>query len=114
MAKTNYKNDVQTEPALGRYIIPGNNWHTVTDPQRFLGYRCEIRLVAEKQGYSTYVAQLPGAVSQGDDAESTGKNTIEAIQGCIRACQDNNMPIPWSEPEDPGAGEVCFWVEVNV
>lgn len=112
MTETKYLDEIQTGPAQVQHMEQ-SSWCTVTNPEAFLGYRCQIRLQPETQGYSTYVAELPGVVSQGDSAEEAIKNTIEALRAALSTYGDSKMPIPWREPEELGAGEERVWVEVN-
>lgn len=37
---------------------------------------------------------LPGCISQGATREETIANIREAIEGCILALQDDNLPVP--------------------
>lgn len=105
--------EVSTEPAQNADVV-SDTWVTLDDPQAYL-YRCEVRIIHEKEGgYSTYIAELAGVVSQGDTLESATKNTMEALVSCLRAYNDNNMPIPWTEPLTRVAGEDSRWVEFNV
>lgn len=106
--------EVRTEPAQNVPVV-ADDWLKLDDPQGPHLYRCEVRIISEKEGgYSTYIAQLAGVVSQGDSLQSATKNTIEALIGCLRAYNDNGMPIPWTEPSKQIAGEDSRWVEFNV
>lgn len=109
------KDGVSTEPAQRQDVDAlAKNWVTLDDPQAYL-YRCEVRIIPEKEGgYSTYIAELAGVVSQGDTLESATNNIMEALISCLRAYNDNNMPIPWTEPSTRVAGEDSRWVEFNV
>ena len=61
---------------------------------------------AEEGGYIGYVAELPGANTQGESLEETRENLIDAVQlileanrqikkGLVRKiCQDLNIPRP--------------------
>lgn len=108
------EDEVWTRPAQAQ-AVGAENWDKMDDPEAPHCYRCELRLIPEEEGgYSTYIAQLAGVVSQGDCLESATKNTIEALISCLRAYKDNDMPIPWTEPSKQVVGEDSRWVEFNV
>lgn len=89
-------------------------WQTVDDPAEFLGYRIEVRLRRDETGgFVSYVAQLRGVVSEGEDAASAMHNAIEAFQACIETYTQEKMPIPWSEPEPIQPDEDAFVVTVK-
>lgn len=104
----------QTVPANN---VPGPQlvrW-SVSRHGEALGYCCDIRLEPDEcGGYTAYVAQLRGVVSQGEDAESAMKNAIEALTGAIESYRAENMPIPWTAPEPLKPGEQVFRIALNV
>ncbi len=106
--------EVWTEPAQNVPAV-ADDWLILDGTQGPHLYRCEVRIMPEKEGgYSAYVAQLAGVVSQGDCLESATKNTMEALISCLCAYKDNDMPIPWTEPSRHIPGEESRWVEFNV
>ncbi len=55
----------------------------------------QVLLYRDEDGY--WVAEcpsLPGCVSQGKTKEEALENIREAIQGYIRALQEDNIPVP--------------------
>ncbi len=89
-------------------------WQTVDNPEEFLGYRIEVRLKKDETGgFVSYVAQLRGVVSEGEDAASAMRNAIEAFQACIETYAQEQMQIPWSEPEPRQQNEDAFVVTVK-
>jgi len=92
----------------------GIAWRSAT-PQEPIGYCFDARLMPDETGgYTAYVAQLRGIVSEGDDAESAIKNIIEAFQVAIETYLEEGMPIPWSEARPRQSDELSFRVAVNV
>lgn len=86
-------------------------WNVVKQPQDFLGYRIEVRLKGDETGgYVGYVAQLPGVVSEGDNAQAAMANVIEAFQACLTTYKAERMPIPWITPEPKQEDEEAFVV----
>jgi len=91
---------------------PGEmSWRSA--PER-LGYCVDVRLVEETVGFSVYVAQLPGVVSEGDDAASALINIREAFLAAIESYREEQMPIPWRKTAPLGPGEQNYRVAVNV
>lgn len=113
MTQPTHEDEVQTKPAQWQTARRVADWDRVTDARESLGYRCEVRLVKEDVGFSTYVAQLEGVVSQGDTLATAIENTVEALQGCLHAYLENKMPIPWTEPQERAADELSFTVVVD-
>ncbi len=79
-------------------------------------YRCEIRLCPEPEGgYSVYVPELPGVVTEGDTAEEAVRNIAEALRGALRTYRKDGQPIPWKKDTDtPQPNENRFWIVVHV
>lgn len=77
-------------------------------------YRCDVRLCPEHDGsYSVYVPQLPGVVSEGDNAEDALVNIREALAAAIGAYVAEGT-IPWQEAiYRAGADELTKWVIVH-
>ena len=77
-------------------------------------YRCDVRLCAEHDGgYSAYVPQLPGVVSEGDNAEDALANIREALAAAIEAYVAEGT-IPWQQPvRQASADELTKWVVVH-
>ncbi|MCG8409242.1 MAG: type II toxin-antitoxin system HicB family antitoxin [Phycisphaerales bacterium] len=97
-----------TEPS--RLVETPLRWDV---PDKGIGYRCEIRIRQEADGFVSYVPSLKGVVSQGDDTQSAVKNITEALQGVISTYLNEGMEIPWEKPEAPKKDEVCFWIVVK-
>lgn len=79
-------------------------------------YECEVRLVDEEEGgYSVYVPELPGVVSEGDTYEQAISNIREALAAALRVYCDSDQPIPWDKADKPRkSDERCSWVTVDV
>ena len=79
-------------------------------------YRCEIRLCPEREGgYSVYLPELPGVVSEGENAEESVRNIAEALRGAVRTYRKENQPIPWQkDAKMMQQGESRFWIVVSV
>jgi len=66
-------------------------------------------------GYSVYTPQLPGVISEGENAEETVRNMAEALQGALQTYLHDAVPIPWKRDIEPVAeGETRLWIVVNV
>jgi predicted RNase H-like HicB family nuclease len=79
-------------------------------------YRCEIRLSPEAEGgYSVYSPELPGVLSEGDNAEEAVRNMAEALQAALQTYLEDARGIPWVKTFDaPNEGETRLWIVVNV
>ena len=77
-------------------------------------YRCDVRLCPEHDGgYSAYVPQLPGVVSEGDNAEDALVNIREALAAAIGAYVAEGT-VPWQNATSPAnADELTKWVIVH-
>ena len=53
----------------------------------------------EGGGFSAHVANLPGAVSQGETQDDALANLREAFAGVIETYREMQMEIPWSEKD---------------
>jgi predicted RNase H-like HicB family nuclease len=109
-------------------IIPIPSADVVTDPSRASGrdfewfdpkgklYTCEIRLCPENEGgYSTYAPELPGVVSEGENAVEAVQNMAEALRGALQTYLEDGAGIPWVKTvELPSEGETRLRIEVNV
>ncbi len=61
-------------------------------------YRLDVRLIREESGgFSVYLANLPGVVSEGDTEEEAVANIQEAFRAVIQSYQGDGVPIPWQE-----------------
>ena len=91
---------------------PNRVWY---EPEQDL-YRCEIRLCSELEGgYSVYVPELPGVVSEGETREEAKRNIAEALRGVLRSYRQDDQPIPWQKDPNPlQEDESRFWIVVNV
>lgn len=99
----------------GRTIRFSRDWSVAEPPTKRLGFCFDIRMCREVTGYSTYVAQLPGVISQGNDAESALRNTKDAFLLAVETYIAENMPIPWVNTPAPCVqGEENYRVAVNV
>lgn len=80
-------------------------------------HRCEIRLHQELDdgGYSAYVPELPGVVSEGETEQEAVGNISEALRGALRTYLDSEQPIPWRKEVEPlQIDEVRTWIVVDV
>lgn len=79
-------------------------------------YECEVRLVDEEEGgYSVYVPELPGVVSEGDTREETINNIREALSAALRVYHEAGQPVPWDKTDKPlEASERRAWLTVDV
>ena len=102
--------DVATVPEWSPTHVSG--WY---QPEQDL-YRCEIRLCSEREGgYSVYVPELPGVVSEGETREEAKRNIAEALRGVLRSYRQDDQPIPWQKDPNPlQEDESRFWIVVNV
>jgi predicted RNase H-like HicB family nuclease len=73
----------------------------------------DARLVPQDKGYTVYIPKLPGVVSEGDDAASALKNITEALALAIETYEQEDMPIPWADPEPAKPGEEDFRIVVT-
>lgn len=92
--------------------VTQSQWQTLDSGP--LGYCCDVRLLRENKGYTAYVAQLPGVVSQGESLALALANIMEALRGTLQAYQEEGMPIPWRIAESPEPSEKTYRVAVNV
>ncbi|MFO0981903.1 MAG: type II toxin-antitoxin system HicB family antitoxin [Planctomycetota bacterium] len=77
-------------------------------------FECEVRLIPEVSGFSAYVRDLPGVVSQGENVEEAVRMIEEALVGALRGYLEAGS-IPWTESEEtPPSGEQRRWVVVHV
>lgn len=74
----------------------------------------DARLIKQARGYTAYVAQLPGVVSEGGDAAEALTNIREAFIAVIKTYEDEGMPIPWRGPEPLAQDECQFRFAVHV
>ncbi len=83
-------------------------------PER--AYGCAVRLVPEEVGgYSVYVPELPGVVSEGDTHDEAIANITEALGASLRAYHEAGQPIPWDKADKPlESDERPAWVTVDV
>ncbi len=79
-------------------------------------YECQAVICAEKGGgFSAHVANLPGAVSQGDTRDDAMANLREAFAGVVETYREMEMEIPWSAKDLSCCGEDCQrrWILVD-
>jgi len=101
-------------------IVTGTYWSPTREPGWYEPeqneYRCEIRLCSEPEGgYSVYVPELPGVVSEGDTTEEAVRNMAEALRGVLRTYRQDDQAIPWQKDAKPlREGESRYWIVVNV
>ena len=80
-------------------------------------YRCAVVIYPEPQagGFSAFVKDLPGAVSQGETLGEALANITEAVTGVLRVYLEDASGIPWERAERklPPASEIR-WIEVDV
>ncbi len=63
-------------------------------------YECQAVLCPEEDGgFSAHVANLPGAVSQGETQDDALTNLREAFVGAIETYRELGMEIPWSDKD---------------
>lgn len=90
-------------------------WYVPTNETSKM-YRCEVRLEPEDDGgYSAYVPELPGVVSEGDSEQEAVRNVAEALRGALRTYQESEQPIPWKKEVEPLQDEEArTWIVVDV
>lgn len=72
-------------------IKRSTRWNPETDT-----YVVSVELEPERSGgYSAYVTDLPGCVSQGDTKAEAIKNIREAFIGCMSAYRAEGQIVPW-------------------
>jgi predicted RNase H-like HicB family nuclease len=78
-------------------------------------YECRVFLVPEPEvgGFSCLVAELPGAVSQGETEDEALANIIEALEGVLESYLDHGVPIPWRKPIRKPRGAISHTVVVH-
>ena len=78
-------------------------------------YRCEVRLHPETHGgFSAYVPELPGVVSEGNTEREALDNIREALAAAIESYRAENQDIPWDKTERPSeSNDIERWVTVN-
>jgi len=78
-------------------------------------YECWFCLVPEDSGgYSVYMPDLPGVVSQGETEEEAIHNIEEAFLGAAEVYEEMGQPIPWSKDHQPRpANAKERWILVN-
>lgn len=78
-------------------------------------YRCEVRLHPERAGgFSAYVPELPGVVSEGDTERGALDSIREALTAAIETYRDENQDIPWDKTGRPSeSNDIERWVTVN-
>lgn len=106
--------DIDTLPnRLEPDTFKSPNW-TVAEPNKEIGYRCELRLEpATEGGFVAYVAQLKGIISEGDSEDEAVRNVTEALRAAIAVYSEEGDSVPWAEPERKTKEEVSRWVVVN-
>lgn len=102
--------DLATEPDWSPTHEPG--WY---EPEQDL-YRCGILLCPEPEGgYSVYVPELPGVVSEGETTDEAKRNIAEALRGVLRTYRQDDQPIPWQKDAKPLQETGSHsWIVVNV
>ena len=78
-------------------------------------YECWVCLVPEDGGgYSVFMPDLPGVVSQGETEEEAIHNIEEAFLGAAEVYEEMGQPIPWAKDHQPRpANAKERWILVN-
>ena len=78
-------------------------------------YECRAYVLREQDGFSAYVADLPGVASQGETAASALDNLKEAFRGALAVYQSESGQIPWlPRPEEKPPEALERWILVDV
>lgn len=65
-----------------------------------LGYEVNVVVHMDEDGrLCGFVAQLPSAVSEGESIDEVIRNTVEALEGLLETYREQEMTIPWVEPD---------------
>ena len=77
-------------------------------------YECRVYLLPEEQGFSIWMADLPGVATQGDSEAEAIENLKEAFLGALEAYREDGMKIPWlSGPKEKPTDALERWILVN-
>ncbi len=89
-------------------------WYDYLEQQRF-AYLVEVRLQADPAGgYTAWVPELPGIVSEGDDLDEALERIAEAATAALEQYRQEGR-VPWRRPApSPGPDEVRRWIVVRV
>ena len=79
-------------------------------------YRCMARLEPQTGGgYTAYIPDLPGVVSEGDTEEEAVANIKEALAEALASYLDGSDGIPWEPSTRPAdQAEIDRWISVDV
>ena len=66
-------------------------------------------------GYTAYIPDLPGVVSEGDTEEEAVANIKEALAEALASYLDGSDGIPWEPSTRPAdQAEIDRWISVDV
>ena len=76
-----------------------DDW-TLATPEKPLGYSLVAVLEPDTGGgFTVFIEQLPGVVSEGEDEDSAIRNVREACQLTIRSYKALGIEIPWVQAQ---------------
>lgn len=67
-----------------------------------LGYSLTCVLEPSGDGYTAYIAELRGVVSEGKNQREAIENVVEACRLAIEVYKEKGLAIPWEVPLPPG------------
>ncbi len=79
-------------------------------------FECRAILCRETVGYSAFVSDLPGVVSEGDTLEDAVNNIRDAFRETLLSYRDEGREIPWVKVDmaQRPEGSMERWIIVNV
>lgn len=88
-------------------------WSVNLKPPKF---RCMARLEPQTGGgYTAYVPDLSGVVSEGETEEEAVANIKEALAEALASYLDGGDGIPWEPSTRPADhGEIDRWISVDI
>ncbi len=106
--------DATDRGPIAKEALPAfaRRWEWVFPEREF---RKEVRLRRESEGgYSVYVPDLPGAVTEGETESEALENIKDALQALIDSYRDAGQEVPWrTELPEETESEIIRWVVVN-
>jgi len=77
-------------------------------------YECRVYLLPENEGFSIWMADLPGVASQGDTEAEAIEHLKEAFLAVLEVYQEDGMEVPWlPKPKTRPADATERWILVN-
>ncbi|MGQ0634627.1 MAG: type II toxin-antitoxin system HicB family antitoxin [Planctomycetaceae bacterium] len=92
--------DILRGPAgVQRVVVDGTHEWSIYGTRA--AYACNVIIVDEGDGYSAHVANLPGAVSEGETIDEALTNIRDALGGLLPAYSKRGQ-IPWADAKVEG------------